>query len=140
LAHRRNIRGELLVRSNLSVSCGRSAQQPGRRYGMHRMGVFHIAEGSLDDVDLSNVNFAFYNYWPSNLTAGNWKVGVVVDDAASDEQTQALERILSGQEGGTFGELAQLITEFLGTERGTVSFSDGETGVGRCGRQDRDQV
>jgi hypothetical protein len=57
----------------------------------------------------------------------------VVDDAASDEQTQALERILSGQEGGTFGELAQLITEFLGTERGTVSFSDGETPTGAVG-------
>jgi hypothetical protein len=70
---------------------------------------------------------------PSNLTAGNWKVGVVVDDAASDEQTQALERILSGQEGGTFGELAQLITEFLGTERGAVSFSDGETPTGAVG-------
>jgi hypothetical protein len=94
------------------------------------MGVFHIADGNSDNVDLSNVNFAFYNYWPSNLTAGNWKVGVVVDDAASDEQTQALERILSGQEGGTFGELAQLITEFLGIERGTVRFSDGETPTG----------
>jgi len=92
--------------------------------------VFHIADGNLDDVDLSNVNFAFYNYWPSNLSAGNWKVGVVVDDAASDAQAQALNRILSGQEGGTFGELAQLISEFLGTERGTVSFSDGETPSG----------
>jgi hypothetical protein len=92
--------------------------------------VFHIADGSSDAVDLSNVNFAFYNYWPSNLSAGNWKVGVVVDDGASDEQVQALDRILSGQEGGTFGELAQLITEYLGTERGTVSFSDGDTPSG----------
>ncbi len=88
--------------------------------------VFHIAEGSSDDVDLSSVNFAFYNNWPSNLSAGNWKVGVVVDDAASNEQVQALDRILSGQEGGAFGELAQLITEYLGTERGTVSFTDGD--------------
>jgi len=95
--------------------------------------VFHIADGTLDDVDLSNVNFAFYNYWPSNLSAGNWKVGVVVDDAASDAQAEALGRILSGQEGGTFGELAQLISEFLGTERGTVSFSDGETPSGAVG-------
>jgi hypothetical protein len=76
------------------------------------------------------VQTAKSNFWPSNLTAGNWKVGVVVDDAASDEQTQTLERILSGQEGGTFGELAQLMTEFLGTERGAVSFSDGETPSG----------
>jgi hypothetical protein len=91
------------------------------------MAVFHVADGSSDEVDLSNVNFAFYNYWPSNLSAGNWRVGVVVDDAASDEQVEALNRILSGQEGGTFGELAQLITEFIGTERGSVSFSDGET-------------
>jgi len=95
--------------------------------------VFHVADGSLDEVDLSNVNFAFYNYWPSNVSAGNWKVGVVVDDAASDEQTQALNRILSGQEGGAFGDLAQLIGEFLGTERGTVSFSDGETPTGAVG-------
>jgi len=79
--------------------------------------VFHIADVNLDDVDLSNINFAFSNYWPSNLSAGNWKVGVVVDDAASDVQAQALNRILSGK--GTFGELAQLISEFLGTERGT---------------------
>jgi hypothetical protein len=96
--------------------------------------VFHVADGNLDNVDLSNLNFAFYNYWPSNLSAGNWKVGVVVDDAASEDQAQALERILSGQVGGAFGELAQLITEFLGTERGTVTFSDGETPTGAVGQ------
>jgi hypothetical protein len=95
--------------------------------------VFRIADGTSDNVDLSNVNFALYNYWPSNPSAGNWKVGVVVDDAASDEQAQALDRILSGQEGGAFGELAQLIGEFLGTERGTVSFSDGETPTAAVG-------
>ena len=54
----------------------------------------------------------------------------MVDDAASDEQSEALNRILSGQEGGTFGELAQLI---LGTERGRVNFSDGETPTGTVG-------
>jgi hypothetical protein len=37
------------------------------------------------------VQTAKSNFWPSNLTAGNWKVGVVVDDAASDEQTQTLD-------------------------------------------------
>src|SRR6266545_3886021 len=65
---------------------------------------FAINEGNLDDTDLGGVNFALYNYFPSNITAGNWKVGIVVDDGASDEQAQAIERIVSGEEGGPFGE------------------------------------
>ena len=88
--------------------------------------VFHIADGRLDDVDLSGVDFAFYNYFPSNISSGDWKVGVVVDTSASDEQVGALGRILSGQEGGMFGELAGLIGENLGTERGKVALSNGE--------------
>lgn len=40
--------------------------------------VFHVADGNLDDVGLSGVDFAFYNHFPSNLSSGNWKVGVVV--------------------------------------------------------------
>ncbi len=133
MAHRWDVRGGLLVQSDLCLSGGRPAEQPGRRTECSGAAVFHIADGSSDDVDLSNVNFALYNYWPSKPSAGNWKVGVVVDDAASDEQAQALDRILSGQEGGAFGELAQLISEFLGTERGTVSFSDGETPTAAVG-------
>ncbi|GAP47100.1 DUF1326 domain-containing protein [Streptomyces azureus] len=88
--------------------------------------VFHVAGGNLDDVDLSGVDFAFYNHFPSNLTSGNWKVGLVVDSAASDEQANALERILSGREGGPFGQLSQFYGEYLGMERAKVSLTDGE--------------
>ncbi|WP_369407121.1 DUF1326 domain-containing protein [Streptomyces hokutonensis] len=35
---------------------------------------FHVSEGHLDEVDLSGVDFALYNQFPSHLTAGNWKV------------------------------------------------------------------
>src|SRR5215210_6877102 len=78
------------------------------------LAIFHIADGSLDDTDLSGVTFAFANLFPSNLTAGNWKVGVVVDEGASDEQTSAVERILKGEEGGPFADFAALYGEFLG--------------------------
>ena len=88
--------------------------------------VFSVKEGNLDDTDLSGVNFALYNHFPSNLTAGNWKVGVVIDNDASDEQADALERICKGEEGGPFGDLANFYGEYLGTERDTVSFSDGD--------------
>ncbi|MEW6581465.1 MAG: DUF1326 domain-containing protein [Actinomycetota bacterium] len=92
--------------------------------------VFHVANGNLDDLDLSGVDFAFYNVFPSNFTSGNWTVGLVVDGGASDAQAAALERILSGQEGGPFGELAPMFGTYLGMERADVSFTDGETPTG----------
>jgi hypothetical protein len=89
--------------------------------------VFSIKDGSLDDTDLSGVNVALYNLFPSNLTAGNWKVGLVIDEGASDEQTSALERIFKGEVGGPFGDMAPLFGEYLGTERDSVTYSDGDT-------------
>jgi hypothetical protein len=89
--------------------------------------VFSVKEGSLEGTDVSGVNVALYNLFPSNLTAGNWKVGLVIDDGASDEQASALERIFKGEVGGPFGEMAGLFGEFLGTERDSVTYSDGDT-------------
>ncbi len=91
--------------------------------------VFHVADGNLDDVDLSGVDFAFYNEFPSNLTSGNWKIGLIVDSEASDEQADALERIVAGREGGPFGELSQFYGEFLGVERARVTLTEGEKPV-----------
>jgi hypothetical protein len=96
----------------------------------HGLAVFKIAEGNLDDVDLGGVNMGWANLFPSNLTAGNWKFGVVVSDNASDEQFDAIDRIMRGQEGGIFAEFSGLIGDYLGTERGDVTFSDGDKPTG----------
>jgi hypothetical protein len=92
--------------------------------------VFTIDEGHLNDVDLSGVNFALYNFFPSNLTSGNWKIGIVIDEGASDQQAGAIQQIVSGDEGGPFAEFTPLIGEMLGVERARVSFSDGDTPSG----------
>ena len=92
----------------------------------HGIGVFQIADGNLDDTDLSGVNLGLVNLFPSNLTSGNWKLGIVVDESASDEQANALERIVKGEEGGVFEQFAALTDEWLGMERGAVTFSDGD--------------
>jgi hypothetical protein len=90
-------------------------------------GVFHIESGNADDLDLSGIDVALINYFPSNISAGNIDVGVVIDDGASDEQFSALERIFKGEEGGPFGELSGLFGKWLGAERGAVSFTGGDT-------------
>ncbi len=124
------ISGNYLAACSCAVVCGCSvdAQPRDPQGGTECRGtaVFHITEGSLNDTDLAGVDFAFYNEFPSHLTAGGWKVGVVIDSGASDTQADAVGRILSGAEGGPFGELAQFIGEFLGTERGKVSITDGD--------------
>jgi hypothetical protein len=99
----------------------------------HGVAVFRIADGNLDDTDLSGVNLGLVNLFPSNLTAGNWKLGIVVDEGASDEQAAAVERIIKGEEGGTFAEFAALTDEWLGMERAPVSFSDGDRPSGSIG-------
>ena len=124
------ISGRYLAGCSCAMICGCPVDAPPRdtEGGTQCRGVavFHVADGSMDDVDLSGVDFAFYNLFPSNLTSGDWKVGLVVDDGASDQQAAAVERILSGQDGGPLAELAQFVGEFLGTERGRVSLADGD--------------
>lgn len=95
--------------------------------------VFGVREGNLDGQDLSGVNFALYYFVPKTFSAGDWRQGVIVDESASDEQVQALERILTGKEGGPFEDFAALVGEWLGAERGRVSFSDGEAPSAKLG-------
>jgi hypothetical protein len=94
------------------------------------VGVFHVADGNLDDVDLAGVDVVLVNHFPSNLTAGGWKLGIVVGDGASDEQANAVETIIKGDEGGPFADFAALTDEWMGMERGSVSFSDGDRPTG----------
>lgn len=95
--------------------------------------VFQVADGNLDDTDLSGTTFALCNHFPSNLTAGNWKLGTVVGEGASDVQTGAIERIVKGEVGGPFADFAALTEEWLGTERASVSFSNGDAPAGSIG-------
>lgn len=87
--------------------------------------VFDIEKGDLDGTDLAGTSVGLFNLFPSNLSAGNWTVGIVID-STSDDQASALEGIFKGDHGGPFGEFAGLIGTFAGVERGRITFSGGE--------------
>ena len=118
---------------NLICPCPIDGPPTGEGGECRGIGVWDIREGDLDGTDLSGVSFVLWNRFPSNLTSGNWTLGVVIDESASDEQAQALERILSGQEGGPFAEFAPLIGDFQGVERGSVSLSGNSISLGDRG-------
>jgi hypothetical protein len=54
---------------------------------------------------------------PKVMTDGNWRLGVFIDDRASDEQAQKLLGVFSGELGGPMAGLEPLVGENLGVER-----------------------
>lgn len=117
-------------------ACAVDGPPTGKDGQCHGLLVFGIKEGNLDDLDLSGVNVAMGYMAPSNISSGNLKLGIAVDEGASDEQANALERIFKGDEGGMFGEFVPLVGEWLGLERAPVSFSDGDEPSAKVGDND----
>jgi hypothetical protein len=79
--------------------------------------VFDIREGDVDGTDIGGLTVALIADTPKVMTEGNWKLGVFIDEQASDEQAEKLVQVFSGQLGGPMGALAPLVGEMLGVER-----------------------
>jgi hypothetical protein len=78
--------------------------------------VFHIERGSHGDTRLDGLNFAVLLHTPGAMIAGNWTVGLVLDEQASAPQRDALTTIASGQGGGPMAALGPLVGTFAGAE------------------------
>jgi hypothetical protein len=85
--------------------------------------VFHVESGEVDGVDVSGLTVAAVGDTPKVMTDGNWRLGVLIDAAASDEQAEKLGGVFSGALGGPMEALAPLIGENLGVERVPMEFS-----------------
>lgn len=86
--------------------------------------VFAIREGEIDGTAVGGLNVAAIADTPKVMTDGNWKLGVFVDERASDEQLEKLVGVFSGQMGGPMAGLAPLVGEMLGVERAAIDVVD----------------
>jgi hypothetical protein len=86
--------------------------------------VFNIREGAVDDTDLAGCKAVLIADTPKVMTEGNWRVGVFINDDASDAQFDKLVQVFSGQLGGPMAGLAPLIGEMLGVERAAIEVED----------------
>jgi hypothetical protein len=82
--------------------------------------VFNITEGEVEDTDVSGLKVAAIADTPKVMTEGNWRLGVFIDDQASDEQAEKLLAVFSGQLGGPMEALGPLVGENLGVERASI--------------------
>ena len=85
---------------------------------------FHIDTGSIDGVSLDDRNAILIVDTPGQMTDGDWQVGLIIDDRASDEQAEGIGKILGGQVGGPIGSLAPLVGGMLGMERAPIEYSN----------------
>ena len=82
-----------------------------------------IDKGEKDGVKLDGVSFIVLLYSPGAMIDGNMKVGLIVDDKASDAQVEAIAAIATGGVGGPMANLAPLVGEVAGIERRPISFT-----------------
>lgn len=83
--------------------------------------VFHVKEGDVEGVDVGGLTVAAVAETPKVMTDGNWRVGVCIDSAASDEQAEKLGGVFSGALGGPMEALGPLIGENLGVRRAPIT-------------------
>ncbi|MGH2894608.1 MAG: DUF1326 domain-containing protein, partial [Solirubrobacteraceae bacterium] len=82
--------------------------------------VFNVENGQVGGTDVSGLTVAAVADTPKVMSEGNWRVGVFIDAAASEEQAEKLGGVFSGALGGPMEALGPLIGENLGVERAPV--------------------
>ncbi len=58
------------------------------------------------------------------MTDGNWRLGMFIDERATDEQADKLTAVFGGQLGGPMAGLVPLVGEMLGVERAPIEVID----------------
>jgi hypothetical protein len=86
--------------------------------------VFNVVDGDVEGTNVSGLHVAAVADTPKVMTEGNWRLGVFIDAAASDEQAEKLGAVFSGQLGGPMAGLGPLVGESLGVERAPIEVSE----------------
>jgi hypothetical protein len=85
---------------------------------------WHIDSGEVDGTDVSDRSVVLVLDSPRQMSEGNWRVGMFMDERASDEQAEKLGGIFSGQMGGPLANIVPLISENLGMEVAPIEHVD----------------
>lgn len=85
---------------------------------------WHIQKGNYGNTNLDGLNAVAMFNAPGNMLKGpKWKAALYIDEKASSEQYGALTKIYSGQAGGFFAAVTNLIGEMLGIKSVPIEFN-----------------
>lgn len=81
-----------------------------------------IDKGAKDGVALDGLSFIVLLHSPRAMAEGNFTVGLIIDERATDEQVDKISEIASGAAGGPMAALAPLVGNMAGIERRPIRF------------------
>src|SRR6185436_4022199 len=117
-----NLRGSFFETCSCELMCPCNLSfDHGATYDFCRVTlVFNIREGEVEGTDIGGLKVAVIADTPKVMTEGNWRLGVFIDERATDEQLDKLVKVFSGQLGGPMAALTPLVGEMLGVERAAI--------------------
>src|SRR5436190_5776016 len=121
-----NLKGSYVETCSCELMCPcNMSMDHGATYDFCRVTLaFNIRNGEIDGTDIAGRKVVLIADTPKVMTDGNWRLGVYIDEQASDEQFDKLVQVFGGQLGGPMGALAPLVAEVVGVERAAIEVSD----------------
>jgi hypothetical protein len=86
--------------------------------------VFDIRDGEIEGTDVGGLKVAAIADTPKVMTEGNWRLGMFIDENATNEQAEKLTAVFGGQLGGPMAGIVPLVGEMLGVERAAIEVVD----------------
>jgi hypothetical protein len=83
-----------------------------------------VDEGQYEQVPLAGLKALIAFDCPQRMISGDWTEVVIIDEAASREQRDAMERLLTGRIGGPWETLARFVTRRLETRYLPIEFAE----------------
>ncbi len=121
-----NLRGSYVETCSCELMCPCNLSfDHGATYDFCRVTlVFNIREGEIDGTPIGGLKVVAIAESPKIMTQGNWRLGVFVDEKATDLQFDRLVQVFTGQLGGPMAAIAPLVGEVLGVQRAAIEVSD----------------
>ena len=124
-----SVEGKYFEACSCEVSCPCIWLRPATEDACDVFFAWHITKGQKDGVDLAGLNAALAVHTPKQMTDGNWRVALYLDERAAPDQAEALGAIFSGQAGGHLANLVPLISEVAGVESVPITFEGASDGA-----------
>jgi hypothetical protein len=119
-----SLEADYLQACNCDYGCPCEFEAPPTMGFCEGMGIYRINRGSLGNVSLDGVSFAFGIKFPGAMHKGNGTAIWVIDSRATPEQRDAMNQILSGKLGGMpFEVFPMLISNLLPAQYAPIDFT-----------------